>query len=203
MYIPAIYKNENQEDIKKFIAENGFAILVNQTNAKLWATHIPLILDENEAGKAILVGHISKENPQGESFKTNTEVLAIFTGVHSYISSSWYDHENVPTWNYVAVHVYGKVKTLNLEEATKSLKKLVDKYEATSEKPLRIEDLSKQTMLQARGITAFEIEITGIEAVKKMSQNRDAKNHQNIISELEKTGCPNSILVAQEMSKKP
>jgi transcriptional regulator len=201
MYIPDIYKNENQEEIIDFIDRNGFAILVNQTNAKLWATHIPLFLDKNKTGKDILVGHVSAENPQGESFTTNTDVLAIFSGAHSYISSSWYNHENVPTWNYIAVHVYGKVKILNLEEATNSLKKLVDKYETKSVNPVRVENLSEKTMMQARGIIAFEIEINAIEAVKKMSQNRDDKNYKNIISELEKTGENASIDVATEMRK--
>jgi transcriptional regulator len=151
MYIPDLYKNENQEEIHNFIHQNGFAILVNQTNGKLWATHIPLILEEKE-GKQILVGHISKENPQAESFKTNDDVLAIFHGAHSYISSSWYDHENVPTWNYIAVHVYGKVTIYNHEQAVSSLKKLVDKYEAKSENPVRVENLSEKTMRETRGM---------------------------------------------------
>jgi transcriptional regulator len=201
MYIPDLYKNENQEEIQNFIHQNGFAILVNQTDGKLWATHIPLVLEVNEDGKQILVGHVSKLNPQAESFTTNDNVLAIFSGAHTYISSSWYDHENVPTWNYLAVHVYGKVKILNHEQAVNSLKKLVDKYEAKSEKPVRVEDLSEKTMREARGIIAFEIEITSIEAKKKLSQNRDDKNHQNIISELEKSTDNQAISIAHEMKK--
>ena len=200
MYIPEVYKNENQLDIQNFIHQNGFGILVNQTNGKLWATHIPLLLEEKD-GKQILVGHVSIENPQAESFKTNDEVLVVFSGVHSYISSSWYDHENVPTWNYLAVHVYGKLKIHSLEETIEALKRLVDKYEAKSEKPVRVEDLSKKTMLQARGIISFEIEITSIEAMKKLSQNRDDKNYQNIISKLEKSNDFQSIEVAKEMKK--
>ena len=200
MYIPALYKNENQEDIQEFIHQNGFGILVNQTDGKPWATHIPLLLEEKE-GKQILVGHVSNENPQAESFKTNDEVLAIFSGAHTYISSSWYDHENVPTWNYLAVHVYGKLKIHSVEESIQALKRLVDKYEAKSENPLRIEDLSKKTMLQARGIVSFEIEITAIEAKKKLSQNRDDKNYKTIISELEKTNDNQAIAVANEMKK--
>ena len=200
MYIPELYKNENQEDIQNFIHQNGFGILVNQTNGKLWATHIPLVLEEKN-GKQILVGHVSRENPQAESFKTNDDVLAIFSGVHTYISSSWYDHENVPTWNYLAVHVYGKVKIHSLEETIEALKRLVDKYEAKSEKPVRVEDLSKKTMLQARGIVSFEIEITAIEAKKKLSQNRDDKNYQNIILKLENSNDYQSIEVAKEMKK--
>lgn len=203
MYIPELYKTENQEEIQNFLHQNGFAILVNQTNGKLWATHIPLVLETNEKGKQILVGHISKLNPQGESFKTNDDVLAIFSGAHTYISSSWYDHENVPTWNYLAVHVYGKVTILNHEETVNSLKKLVDKYEVISENPVRVEGFSEKTMREARGIIGFTIEITSIEAVKKLSQNRDAKNYQNIIQELEKTKDNQAIAVAEEMKKCP
>ncbi|WP_333875549.1 FMN-binding negative transcriptional regulator [Flavobacterium sp.] len=201
MYIPEIYKNENQEEIENFIHQNGFAIIINQTEGKLWATHTPLLLDTNENGKKILVGHISKANPQGQSFSTNDDVLVVFTGPHSYISSSWYDHENVPTWNYLAVHVYGKVQVYNHEKAVDSLKKLVDKYEAYSERPVRVENLSEKTMREAHGITAFEIVITALEAKKKLSQNRDDKNYQNIIRELEKTNENQAIAVAAEMRK--
>lgn len=200
MYIPELYKNENQEEIQNFIHQNAFGILVNKTNGKLWATHIPLLLEEKN-GKQILVGHVSKENPQAESFKTNDEVLAIFSGAHTYISSSWYDHENVPTWNYLAVHVYGKLTIHSLEESIEGLKRLVDKYEAKSEKPVRVEDLSKKTLLQARGIVSFEIEIASIEAKKKLSQNRDDKNYKTIISNLEKSDDYQSIEVAKEMKK--
>lgn len=201
MYIPDLYKNENQEDIQHFLQQNGFAILVNQTDGKLWATHTPLILETNADEKQILIGHISKANPQAESFKTNDEVLAIFSGPHTYISSSWYDHENVPTWNYLAVHVYGKVTVYNHEQAVDFLKKLVDKYEAKSENPIRVENLSEKTMREARGIIAFEIEITALEAQKKLSQNRDDKNYQNIITELKKTNDNQAIDIANEMKK--
>lgn len=203
MYTPEIYKNENQEEIKKFLQENSFGILINQSNGKLCATHIPLELEINKEGEDILYGHISKENPQWKGFTDNDQVLAIFSGPHSYISSSWYDHENVPTWNYIAVHVYGKIKIIEGEGVIESLKKLVDKYEQNSKKPIRIEDLSQKTMLQSRGIVAFEIEITEIQATRKMSQNRDDTNYQNIITELEKINTDQSIATAKEMKKCP
>lgn len=201
MFIPDIYKNKNQEDIIDFLQKNSFGILVNQTNGKLWATHIPLELDINKNGKQVLQGHIAKENPQWESFIDNDNVLAIFTGAHSYISPSWYDHENVPTWNYIAVHIYGTIKIMEGEAVIESLKKLVDKYEQNSEKPVRMEDFSKKTMMQTRGIVAFEIEIEEIQAQHKLSQNRDKKNYDNIISELKKTENPQATEVANEMLK--
>ena len=201
MYIPDIYKNENLEEINAFLKENSFGILINQTEGKLCATHIPLELETNKKGVSVLQGHISKENPQWKGFTENDEVMAIFPGPHSYISPSWYDHENVPTWNYIAVHVYGKIKIIEGDAVIESLKKLVDKYEKNSKNPVRIEDLSKKTMMQTRGIVAFEIEIEEIQATKKMSQNRDDKDFQNIISELEKTENIQSIAIAKEMSK--
>ena len=203
MYIPEIYKNENQEEIREFIQANSFGLLINQANEKLCATHIPLKLEINEEGKDILCGHISKENPQWNGFIHNDQILAVFSGPHSYISSSWYDHENVPTWNYVAVHVYGKIKIIEGEAVIESLKKLVDKYEKKSENPVRVEDLSTKTMMQSRGIVAFEIEITEIQATRKLSQNRDKKNHQNIVHELEKANTNQSIAIANEMKKCP
>ncbi|MEZ0129393.1 hypothetical protein AB9T88_06290 [Flavobacterium sp. LBUM151] len=81
------------------------------------------------------------------------------------------------------------------------VKKLVDKYEANSENPIRVEDLSVKTMREARGIFGFEIEIDEIQATKKLSQNRDDHNYKNIIAELEKTENPQSIAIAKEMSK--
>ncbi len=201
MYIPAIFKNENPEEIKDFIQKNSFGILINQSNGKLLATHIPLELDTNKNGKQVLYGHISKENPQWKGFLENDEILAIFSGPNSYISSSWYDHENVPTWNYIAVHLYGTIKIIDGEAAIESLKKLVDKYEKNSEKPVRVEDLSPKTMMQTQGIVAFEIEINEIQAVNKLSQNRDSKNHENIISQLIKTENHQATAIANEMSK--
>jgi transcriptional regulator len=201
MYIPKLYKNENPEEIRDFIKQNGFAVLVNKTGGKLWATHIPLVLDVTTDGNEVLVGHVSKLNPQAESFKDDAEVLVIFSGPNAYISSSWYDHENVPTWNYMAIHVYGTVRLYNSEEAILSLKKLVDHYESKSEKPVRIEDLSKKTMREAQGIVAFEIAITAIEAVKKLSQNRDDKNHENIVTALQKKNDNQAVAVAEAMQK--
>ena len=201
MYIPDLYKNEDQEAIRTFLKANAFGILINQTNGKLWATHIPLELEINKEGEDVLMGHISKENPQWTAFESNDEVLAVFTGPHSYISSSWYDHENVPTWNYSAVHIYGKIKIIDGEAVIDSLTKLVDKYEQNSKCPVRVADLSKKTMMQTRGIVAFEIKIEEIQAQTKMSQSRDDKNYSNIISELEKTKAPHSLAVAKEMTK--
>lgn len=202
MYIPNFYKNENTNEIRHFIAANSFGILVSQTDTKLWATHIPLMLDKNQAGKDVLHGHISKGNPQWKNFAHNTQVLAIFSGAHSYISSSWYNHENVPTWNYIAVHIYGTIKIIEGEYLLQTLKKLVDKYEAASEHPVSVDTMSPKFLnKELRGIVGFEIEIDHIEAAYKLSQNRDELNHAHIIAQLQQKGDIQSLNIAHEMMK--
>ena len=203
MYIPELYKNENEEEITTFLRNNSFGILVNLMDGQLWATHIPLELEQNESGKKLLCGHISRDNPQWKGFQSHADILAIFSGPHSYISSSWYEKENVPTWNYIAVHVYGKIKIIEGDDVIASLKRLTDKYEQNSKNPVRLEDLSEKTMRQVAGIVAFEIEIDRIEAVKKMSQNRNERDYSNIVSELEKTDDAASKEVVAIMKKCP
>ena len=201
MYIPDIYRNGNRSEILRFIEENSFAILVNQSNDKINATHIPLFIEESNENQLVLSGHISKLNPQSENFQENGNVLAIFSGAHSYISSSWYDYEELPTWNYMAVHVEGKIEILNEEQKLLHLENLVNKYERNSEKPISTKSLSKETMSQANGILAFNIIVQNIDAVKKLSQNKSENNKKSIISHLEKSGDEGAKNIANEMKK--
>ena len=200
MYIPHHYKNEDLSEVKKFIQDNSFGILVNQVNGKPWATHIPLELDVDSNGKDILVSHISKANPQWKVFEQQPEVLCIFNGPHSYISSSWYKEEEVPTWDYIAVHVYGKLTILDEEAVMHSLHKLVTKYEKASKNPISLHDMSAKTLNQVKGVVGFKIEITDIQAAYKLSQTRH-NDHAKIIKELKETKSPNSIAIAKEIKK--
>jgi len=200
MHIPTSYKQTDLVEIKNFLKENSFGILVNQVDNKPWATHIPLELDIDTNGKDILVGHIAKANPQASHFTENSTVLCIFNGPHSYISSSWYQKEDAPTWNYIAVHVYGKLHILEENEVMASLHKLVDKYERNSKNPISVSDMSKRTLKQIKGIVGFKIEIEDIQAAYKLSQN-NKEDHNRIVSELEATKNSNAIAIADAIKK--
>jgi len=201
MFIPNLHKNENIEEVKSFLNENSFGILISQVDGKVSGTHIPMELDKDENGEDVLVGHIARANPQSKKLKNEEEILAIFNGPNSYISSSWYQKENVPTWNYVAVHVYGKVKIMEGEELLDALTKLVDKYEKNSKNPVSVKKMSSRTLEQVNGIVGFSIKINEIQAAYKLSQNREEKEYTNITNELEKIGDSNSIGIAEAMKK--
>ena len=202
MYIPAYYRNNDLSEIKSFIRQNSFATLITSRNKNPEATHIPIELVEQKDGEAFLQGHISRANQQWKSFSESNQVLAIFQGPHSYVSSSWYNHINVPTWNYMAVHVYGKIKIIDGDDLYNSLKDLVDRYEIISEKPIRMEELPEDMVNKyMKGIVGFRIQIEKIDGKWKLSQNRDKEDHQNIIKQLEKLGEINANLVAEEMQR--
>ena len=171
--------------------ENSFGILVNQVDGKPWATHIPLELEEN-----ILEGHIAKANPQWRSFSDQTQVLCIFNGPHAYVSSSWYQEEEVPTWDYIAVHVYGKLTILDEESTMQSLHRLVNKYETRSENPISLANMSPKTLRQVKGVVGFQIEISDIQAAYKLSQTRQ-DDHAAIIKNLKERGVTESEIARQ------
>lgn len=196
MYTPKYFRNEDHDATKEFIMQNGFGILISAANGNLLATHIPL---ELSADGTKLLGHISKGNPQGKDLSAG-EVLVVFSGPHTYISSSWYDHANVPTWNYIAVHVYGTIRLIEGEELFHSLEQLMGKYEKHSADPVTVEKLTPAYMQQTmKGVTGFEIAITKIEATQKLSQNRDRKNYTAIIHELDKRDDHDSAAIANAM----
>lgn len=199
MYIPEHYKNNDKDEIISFLKAHSFGILINSIHGKPWGTHIPLEIGINGKGEDVLVGHIAKSNPQSKYLMDGDEVLCIFNGPHSYISSSWYLEEEVPTWNYIAVHAYGTVTIQNTEELLTALHKLVTTYEKASKHPISLHDMSHKTMRQVAGIVGFEILIKDLQAVKKLSQTR-TQDHPRIIKELEEQGSKEKA-IAIEMKK--
>ncbi|PKA99900.1 PaiB family negative transcriptional regulator [Flavobacteriaceae bacterium MAR_2009_75] len=151
-------------------------------------------------GLHVLTGHIAKANTQWKQFASEEEVLCIFNRANAYISSSWYKEEEVPTWNYIAVHVYGKLSILSEEEVIASLHRLVDTYEVSSKQPVSLKNMSERTLKQVKGVVGFQIEITDIQARYKLSQNRE-QDHTKIISELEELDDKGSRAIAKEMKK--
>jgi transcriptional regulator len=199
MYTPKHFINNDTAEIKNFIRENGFGILVTYAGDKPIATHIPLELSANGT---TLSGHVARANPQWKTFEESNNALVIFNGPHAYISSSWYDHENVPTWNYIAVHVYGKIKIIEGDALYASLKNMVDKYEKTSARPVSLETMSADYVKKAmNGVVGIEIAIENLQATYKLSQNRDEKNYNQIVHELEKRKDEHSSQIALSMKR--
>lgn len=202
MYIHPINRWENEEEIITLIKQNPFATLVSNVDGKPWATHLPLQLSKDKNGEAVLSGHVAKANQQWKNLGKE-EVLVIFQGPHAYISSSWYNHENVPTWNYLAVHIYGSIRIIEGEELMDHLKTLVNTFEEGRPNQVTVEGMSEKYLnSQISGLVGIEIKIKEVQASAKLSQNRDETNYRRIIHHLEESPYPLDQEVAKEMTKR-
>jgi len=199
MYIPKHFKIDDENMIYDIIEKHSFATLFSQHNGEPYATHLPLLLDKSDN---CLYGHFARPNGQWKDAESQ-QVLAVFQGPHCYISPSWYETmKAVPTWNYVSVHLYGKMEIIEDEKVIfDSLTDLVNKYES----PDSSYDLNKveQSYIEgmSKGIVAFRIRITKIEAKAKLSQNHPVERKELIIKNLESTSKQENIQVASLMRK--
>jgi transcriptional regulator len=204
MYNLPYFKEEDQEVVLKFMREHPFVFLtgVNEENKPV-ATQVPVFIDEKE-GKLFLTGHIMKSTDHHKAFEQNPNVLAVFTSPHVYVSGTWYDDPHqASTWNYMSVHAKGIIKFGGYEDLVAILKRLTLHYENNNTASTTIFDNlpSEYTGRLMKAIIAFEVEITSIENVFKLSQNRDEKSFHNIMGKLNEQGNDGKF-IAEEMKKR-
>jgi transcriptional regulator len=204
MYNLPYYKEHNDRIIQEFIEQYPFAFLTgcNSENKPI-ATQVPIFI-ENINGKRVLRGHIMKNTDHHKAFVTNQNVLAVFTGKHSYISGTWYSNPNTAsTWNYMSVHVTGIIRFLDDHELENVLRSTSLHFEDQNEaSPTVFDNLPIEFKQRVMGaIVAFEIEIKDIDTVFKLSQDRDAESYKNIIKKL-KEQDEDGRIIAAEMEKR-
>jgi transcriptional regulator len=198
MYIPKYYRQEDYLTILAFLKQNNFAALVTFDGEKPIATHTTVEVVESENGWTIY-GHLSRANAQKKTFGEQ-EALLIFQGAHTYISARWYAEVDVPTWDYMIVHVYGKVREIQGDELYSVLSRLVQNHE--SHTAYRLEELP-QVMVQKeiKGVFGFAVDVTRIDGGYKLSQGKTEEERKKIVSELEKRGDDNSKEIAEAIRK--
>jgi transcriptional regulator len=186
VYIPEHFRVPDHADAITFMRANPFAILISTTDEGPFATHLPLFISETPE-HLILRGHVAKANQHWRYLEQNPNCLTIFHGPHAYVSASNYStRENVPTWNYGAVHVYGTARTFaSPEELQGVLHQLIGTFEpAYAEQWGSLNQAYRDRMLSH--IVGFEITVTKIEAKFKLSQNRTKDEQANVITSLGK-----------------
>ncbi|WP_432355411.1 FMN-binding negative transcriptional regulator [Sporosarcina sp. A2] len=202
MYIPKYFKVKNVDEIFGFVQKNSFGTIVTTKQGKPIATHLPLQLIK-EKDTYFITGHMAYGNSQWRTFETCEDVLVMFQGPHAYISSSWYDEENVPTWNYQAVHLYGMASILDEEEIKQDLTMLLQKYEKHRDNPALWDKLSPLLLeKELKGIVGFKIQVQEVQAAYKLSQNRNEQDYRNIIDKLSEEDDFNSLQIAEVMKKR-
>ncbi len=189
MYLPKLNQQADQAKALAFMQKYSFASLVTIIDGKPFATHIPLVVSEQN-GKIKIEGHFAKNNPQWQNM-AEQKILVIFSEPHAYVSPRLYEaKQNVPTWNYIAVHAYGKAKVYGFENNKEELENIIIATIKTFEEAYlkqyqALSDKYKYGMMSA--IVGFEINVTTLQAKDKLSQNKTPTDQKNVANELAKS----------------
>jgi transcriptional regulator len=191
MYQPAHFREDRLEVQHQFIHSNPLGHLVTLGATGLIANPLPFFIMTAASPLGTLRGHLARANPQWQQLDCRQEALVIFQGVNSYITPSWYEAKQetgkvVPTWNYVAVHVYGKPRVIEDPDwIAAQVTELTHRQEAGRTKPWAVSDAPKAFIdAQIKAIVGIEIPIDRIEGKWKVSQNRPERDQKRVIEEL-------------------
>lgn len=200
MYIPATFAEADLTKLHDFIEQNSFGILVSQVDGLHFGTHLPFLLDRTAGPHGTLVGHMARANPQWRE-AAGQIALAIFSGPHAYISPTWYEAEQVvPTWNYTAVHVYGRLQVIEEKESLLQIvQAMVRFYEQAMPRPWSFDPSSPFVERMLAQIVGFRIEVEKIEGKWKLNQNHPAQRRKKVIRALQERTDENAQALAALM----
>jgi transcriptional regulator len=203
MYIPAAFAECDLTRLHEFVEQNSFGLLVSEVDRLPFATHVPFLLQRTTGPSGTLVGHMARANPQWQSLPGQT-ALAIFSGPHAYISPTWYEAEQVvPTWNYAAVHAYGRVEVVEDKDALLEIvQESVRVYEQAMPRPWSFDPLSTFMDRMLMQIVGFRIEIGTIEGKWKLNQNHPVERRTKVVRALGERGDENARAVAAMMRQR-
>ena len=202
MYNLPYYKEKDAAIVLEFMKQHPFAMLIGvDAEQKPVATQVPVLFVEKE-GQLYLRGHIMKGNDHHKAFAENKNVLAVFTGPHTYVSASWYtDKQQGSTWNYMTVQAKGEMNFLQEEDLLGVLNALTSQYEEKDSPALYKHIPEEYIVRMAKAIVAFDIKVTAVEHVFKLSQNRDKQSFDTILGKLNE-GSAGAKAIAEEMNKR-
>jgi len=200
MYNPQSFKSEDAQEVFELIDHHPFATVITVVDGKPFVSHLP-ITPKKIGDKIELIGHLARANPHWRSF-ANSQATVLFHGPHTYITPKWYEENDVPTWNYSAVHVIGQVEliesTEGIVECLKELTAHVERYWMSGWEFFIPDDL---TGVLSKSIVGFRIKADEINFKKKLSQNRSPADRAGVLKGLETRSDDNSRSVLAEMRK--
>jgi transcriptional regulator len=204
VYIPAAFAQTHPEVLAHFIRHNSFGTLVtSHPDHGLCASHIPFLLSQTPGHEQpTLIAHVARQNDQWRALRQDTDVLVLFQGPHAYISPRFYQATlAVPTWNYTAVHVYGRPRLIEDPAAVRQvLTDTVTTFEGTGPAAWKDSNLPAEFMEKlSTAIVAFAIDVTRIEGKFKLNQNRPLADRLGVIAALETTPGDDAHAIAALM----
>jgi transcriptional regulator len=202
MYVPSRFAEHDPATLHRFVEQNSFGIFVSHANGIPVASHLPFLFDWSKGPQGQLIAHMARANPQWKTLE-GQETLSIFAGPHAYISPAWYQAtEVVPTWNFIAVHVYGRTTVIHdVDALAPMVHEFVHYYEQPRHEPWTLDEESDFVRSKCREIVGFHVEISRIEGKWKLGQNHPAERRQLAATALRECGGENALAIADAMER--
>jgi len=186
MYLRRTFTVTDRETQLNVIRDVGWGCMFGSADGIPIASHLPFLV-VGELGEEMLEGHMSRANPHWETFADSAEMLVVFQGPHTYVTPSLSTAESaLPTWNYVAVHIYGRPVIVDAPGEVRALiTRLVNFRESRLDVPWQLESLDEHWVDERlRGIVSFQIPIERMEATFRLMQNRSLEDRQRVADAL-------------------
>ena len=167
------FRKASYETALAFASQRGFGILsINGPDGPL-AAHVPFIISPKGT---YVEAHVMRSNPIVRALKTPQKALLAISGPDGYISPDWYGNENqVPTWNYIAVHLRGQLQLLPQDDLPGVLARLSDEFETRlAPKPVwKIDKVAAEKLNKMfRMIVPIRLDIKTTDSTRKLAQNK-------------------------------
>jgi len=198
MYTPKHYQGKGIDEAIAFIKRFNFGIITTSIDGIPIATHLPFVVSKKD-NIMILTSHFAKANKQWEHI-CSKQNLVVFNEPHSYVSPKHYNKlENVPTWNYISIHAYGKAQIITeKKEVYKVLEDMMDNFEPEYKNQWNTLSNEYKTKM-SNGIVAFQIEISDLQTKEKLSQNKKENERRSIIDSFASSDDINKVTLADYM----
>jgi transcriptional regulator len=209
MYTPAYFRVDDTAETHAMMRAHPFAALVTFGGHGLTATHLPTVLKvSSDFPMGRIECHVARPNPQWKTFAPDSEALMIFQGPDAYIRPGWYSSKAehgkvVPTWNYAAVHAYGRLEVIEDKGwLLAHVGELSDQQEAPYATPWSLADAPANFLeMLARGIIGLKLTISRLEGKAKMSQNRPAADREGVVHGLGQRAQGEDAVIASLVGK--
>ena len=190
MYPSSFFSEKRPEVLHSLIAEYPLGMLVS-AQQQLEVLHIPFEFQPRAGETGSLYAQTARANPLWQRVAADSDVLVVFRGAESYISPNWYPskqetHREVPTWNYQAVHVRGRISFRDDEDFLRQMiASLTRKQESAMPQPWQLSD-APENFLSAmlKAVVGIEIRISEIDGLMKLGQNKKAADREGAVTAL-------------------
>ena len=201
MYSPESFREQRLDRLMEVANRHPFGLLISTVDHEPVVSHLPMLFEAGP-GSLVVIGHMARANPHAELLRSGGRALVVFSGPHGYVSPFWYETPGVPTWNYIAVHLKGRVRVIDdAAEVRGMIERMIERFEPGTEAERRRHELIGRFQHLLAQIVGFAVDVERMEGKFKLSQNRPLVDQGRVAEALRRSARAMDQELAQWMDE--